>query len=201
MVYESGYISCSLESLNQALLRLSDAHPPKAPPRRRRKSHPEPIYAVIDFSKKRNRRLGIEAQPEEKTEQSAVSTAVDESSSVVDSGNASNTISYASSLTINTGIDSCDPSIGSQEDLQSNAFSETASQAGYDSIKDIFIDVSNTLNESILSMDEILSLDDRRNSSAFGEALPSPIAVKKKIDFFNAKKVTLTNEHVTTNVD
>jgi hypothetical protein len=62
---DSGFISCSLENVGQSPQKFIGQHPhipvtslPIAPPRRRRKSadNYEPIYAVIDFSKKRNRR-------------------------------------------------------------------------------------------------------------------------------------------------
>ncbi len=64
---DSGFISCSLENVGQTTQKFIGQHPdipvtsypPIAPPRRRRKSadNYEPIYAVVDFSKKRNRRL------------------------------------------------------------------------------------------------------------------------------------------------
>lgn len=63
---DSGFISCSLENVEQPAVKLTNQRPgfpftsiPIAPPRRRRKSVDsyEPIYAVIDFSKKRNRRM------------------------------------------------------------------------------------------------------------------------------------------------
>ncbi|XP_057365372.1 FYVE, RhoGEF and PH domain-containing protein 5-like [Daphnia carinata] len=63
---DSGFISCSLENVEQPAVKLTNqrlgfpfSSIPIAPPRRRRKSVEsyEPIYAVIDFSKKRNRRM------------------------------------------------------------------------------------------------------------------------------------------------
>lgn len=63
---DSGFISCSLENVGQSATKSVNLHVdnpinslPVAPPRRRRKSAEsyEPIYAVIDFSKKRNRRI------------------------------------------------------------------------------------------------------------------------------------------------
>lgn len=63
---DSGFISCSLENVGKPTPKFTSQHKdipitslPIAPPRRRRKSADsyEPIYAVIDFSKKRNRRL------------------------------------------------------------------------------------------------------------------------------------------------
>jgi hypothetical protein len=61
---DSGFISCSLENVGRTTQKFIGQHPsitsfPIAPPRRRRKSadNYEPIYAVVDFSKKRNRRL------------------------------------------------------------------------------------------------------------------------------------------------
>ena len=70
---DSGFISCSLENVGKSASKLIHPHDgvpvlPTAPPRRRRKSADsyEPIYAVIDFSKKRNRRL-LMAQDQTKT--------------------------------------------------------------------------------------------------------------------------------------
>ena len=70
---DSGFISCSLENVGQSAYKsvghytdIPLATSPIAPPRRRRKSadNYEPIYAVVDFSKKRNRRfLNTEGQP------------------------------------------------------------------------------------------------------------------------------------------
>lgn len=65
---DSGFISCSLENVGQSTSRIVNHYTdipvvtsPIAPPRRRRKSadNYEPIYAVVDFSKKRNRRFLI----------------------------------------------------------------------------------------------------------------------------------------------
>ncbi len=65
---DSGFISCSLENVGQSTSRIVNHYTdipvvtsPIAPPRRRRKSadNYEPIYAVVDFSKKLNRRFLI----------------------------------------------------------------------------------------------------------------------------------------------
>lgn len=60
---DSGFVSCSLENVDHSLDRVMSSAAqlmPVAPPRRRRKSadsYVEPIYAVVDFSKKLNRRF------------------------------------------------------------------------------------------------------------------------------------------------
>lgn len=60
---DSGFVSCSLENVESLAGKfkiVSVHHQPVAPPRRRRKSadsYVEPIYAVVDFSKKLNRRF------------------------------------------------------------------------------------------------------------------------------------------------
>ena len=73
---DSGFVSCSLEAVER---HTPHSQVPVAPPRRRRKSTSdayrkslnEPIYAVVDFSKKINRRSLLaapKASQEEDTE-------------------------------------------------------------------------------------------------------------------------------------
>lgn len=79
---DSGFVSCSLENVESLAGKfkiVSVHHQPVAPPRRRRKSadsYVEPIYAVVDFSKKLNRRFPPAAVNCPSTEESKMQPAV-----------------------------------------------------------------------------------------------------------------------------